>query len=95
MPGMIWQRGTSMWSEDFAKESIFPRSNVARALDLHGSFGVPIKNGDEFIGVMEFFTARVKKPDEDLLRSMTTVGIQVAQYMQRKKYEEDVRHKRK
>lgn len=91
-PGMVWQRNEPMWSEDFASEPMFPRKDAALESNLHGSFAVPIKNGDIFLGVMEFFTERSIKPDQDLLTSMTTVGIQVAQYLQRKKYEQELRH---
>src|SRR5262249_3383561 len=54
---------------------------------LHGAFGCPILLGREPLGVIEFFSHEVRRPDEDLLEMMATIGSQVGLFMGRKQVE--------
>lgn len=90
-PGIVWKQKEPLWSEDFSDDDRFPRRQSALSLGLHGSFGIPINYDDHFVGVMEFFTERTVKPDQELLTSVTTIGIQLAQYLQRVRYEKDLK----
>lgn len=91
LPGRVWQEGTPVWLTDVSKELNFPRVKAAGKLGLHGAFAFPLIAGQEFMGVMEFFSDRSQKPDEELLTGMSTVGSQVAQFMRRKEVEQALR----
>ena len=67
-----------------------PRRELSRARrspnasGLHAAFGLPILQGATCIGVMEFFSRDILEPTPELLAMMTTVGSQIALYVQRK-----------
>jgi PAS domain S-box-containing protein len=58
---------------------------------LHAAFGFPIRLGAEIHGVIEFFSPQIRRPDEDLLQTMGTLGIQIGQFIERRHGEEEVR----
>ena len=58
---------------------------------LHAAFGFPIRLGAEIHGVIEFFSSQIRQPDEDLLRMMGTIGIQIGQFIERRHGDEEVR----
>ena len=87
LPGRVWVLGRAAWVEDVVLDSNFPRASVARAAGVHGAFGVPICLDDDALVVIECFTHTVAAPDADLLRTMSTVGNQVGQFIGRKRGE--------
>jgi PAS domain S-box-containing protein len=91
LPGRVWTHGEPAWIEDVVVDSNFPRASAARQARLHGAFGVPIRLGNELLGVAEFFQRRVTTPDADLLATMAAVGTQIGQFMLRKRVEQALR----
>jgi PAS domain S-box-containing protein len=87
LPGRIWRNLKPAWVSDITKDTNFPRAPVAAGEGLHGSFAFPISFGKHFIGVMEFFTPEIREPDEDLLRTFSSIGSQIGQFVQRKRAE--------
>src|SRR6185436_15929006 len=67
LPGRVWAAAQTVWIEDVVPDENFPRAPIARRVGLHGAFGFPIQSGGEVIGVMEFFTRDIERPDEQLL----------------------------
>jgi PAS domain S-box-containing protein len=87
LPGRIWRNLKPAWVADITKDTNFPRASVAAGEGLHGSFAFPISFGKHFIAVMEFFTPEIREPDEDLLRTFSSIGSQIGQFVQRKRAE--------
>jgi PAS domain S-box-containing protein len=87
LPGRVWATGQAAWIENVVHDPNFPRAPLAREAGVHGGFAIPINLGDEVLGVIECFTRTVAAPDTDLLRTMSTVGNQVGQFMGRKRVE--------
>jgi signal transduction histidine kinase/CheY-like chemotaxis protein/HPt (histidine-containing phosphotransfer) domain-containing protein len=50
---------------------------------LHGAFGFPILLKGEVLGVLEFFSEQIQKPDRRLLEMMGAVGSQIGQFTER------------
>jgi PAS domain S-box-containing protein len=92
LPGRVWSSGQPAWIPDVAQDSNFPRAPVAAREGLRSAFGFPIRLGEEVLGVLEFFSPEIHRPDEDLLRMMATVGNQIGQFIERKRGEEAMRH---
>jgi signal transduction histidine kinase len=88
LPGRIWRNLKPAWVSDITKDTNFPRASVAAEEGLHGTFAFPISFGKHFIAVMEFFSREIREPDEDLLKTFSSIGSQVGQFVQRKKAEE-------
>jgi PAS domain S-box-containing protein len=90
LPGRVWASGQSAWIPDVVHDTNFPRAQYAGRVDLHAAFGFPIVRGGEVIGVLEFFSRELRKPDEDLLAMLTAVGRQVGLFVARKRAEEEL-----
>jgi PAS domain S-box-containing protein len=91
LPGRVWRSAGAAWIPDVVKDDNFPRGPVAAAEGLHGAFGFPILLKEEVLGVLEFFSAQIRQPDDDLLRMMTAIGSQIGQFIERERAEEALR----
>ena len=76
------------WAFDHAG---FPRAPIVGRGILHAGFGFPILLRGDVLGVMEFFSHKIKQPDQELLDMMATLGTQIGQFIERKRAEEAVR----
>jgi PAS domain S-box-containing protein len=88
LPGRIWASGEPAWIDNLVADSNFPRAPVATREGLHGAFGFPIKLGEDVLGVVEFFSPEVRKPDDELLKLVAGIGGQIGQFTERKRAEE-------
>jgi PAS domain S-box-containing protein len=91
LPGRVWASGEPAWIPDVVHDANFPRAGIAAQEGLHAAFGFPIRLGADTHGVIEFFSSQIRQPDEDLLRMMSTIGIQIGQFIERRHGDEDVR----
>ena len=85
--GRIWRNLKPTWVSDITKDTNFVRASVAAGEGLHGTFAFPISFGKHFIAVMEFFSPEIREPDEDLLKTFSSIGSQMGQFVQRKRAE--------
>lgn len=76
------------WDPQFSSDSSYPRAGVALKAGLHAALAFPIVSGNQVIGVLEFFSEYIPQPERDLLEMMSNVGVQIAQFIQRKDAEE-------
>jgi PAS domain S-box-containing protein len=83
LPGRVWASKQSLWVPDVVSDAQFLRSTQAVASNLHGALAFPILSQGEVLGVIEFFSHRIEKPDEELLETMSAIGNQVGQFMVR------------
>src|SRR5262249_18730027 len=91
LPGRVWSSLEPAYIPDVVEDSNFPRSSLANLAGLHAAFAFPIVLGGEVLGVMEFFSQEIRRPDQDLLNMMATVGSQIGQFIERKRVEEGLR----
>jgi len=91
LPGRVWAAAQTVWIEDVVPDKNFPRAPIARRVGLHSAFGFPIQSGGEVIGVMEFFTRDIERPDEQLLQLFGAIGAQIGQFMERNRMEQALR----
>ena len=69
-----------------------PPPRQRRRYDLHSAIACPVIVGDRTLGVIEFFTKRIREADTDLLETMGTVAGNVGQFAERKGAEDELRH---
>jgi PAS domain S-box-containing protein len=91
LPGRVWASGEPAWIPDVVHDSNFPRAAVAAQDGLHAAFGFPIRLGAEIHGVIELFSSQVCEPDDDLLQTISTIGIQIGQFIERRRGDEETR----
>ena len=94
VPGEVIASGKPVWLADAAVDARFARREVAMANNLHGTLMFPLTGSSGRNGVIEMLSHSVISPDEDLLRLVESLGIQVGLYIERKHVEEEL-HRQK
>jgi len=89
LPGRVWKNGAPAWIPDTVRDKNFPRMPFAASSGLHGAFGFPVICGGEVTGVIEFFSREVENVDDDLLNMIGALGLQIGQFLARKRAEDD------
>jgi signal transduction histidine kinase/ActR/RegA family two-component response regulator len=89
MPGRVWATQKPTWISDLAQGQWSPRAPAALADGLRSGFAFPILFGEQFLGVMEFFSSEIRRPDDALLAMFGGVGNQIGQFIIRKRAEEE------
>lgn len=82
-PGSVWASGEPRWVSDFATHFQFPRAQVASEVTLHSGFAFPVSARGEVVAVAEFLNPDILEPDEELLRTVTAIGHQIGQFLER------------
>jgi PAS domain S-box-containing protein len=90
LPGRVWASGEPAWVLDVLHDANFPRLAFAAQYGLHSAFACPVV-GDQTLGVIEFFTKRIREADADLVETMGTVAGSVGQFIERKAAEDELR----
>jgi PAS domain S-box-containing protein len=88
LPGRVWATAQAAWIHDVTTDPNFPRAAVAATEGLRSALGFPIAVGGEVAGVMEFFSAEIREPDQELLAMLAALGSQIGQFIERKHAEE-------
>ena len=91
MPGRVWARRSPVWVPDMTADAHFSRAPIAAEAGLHAAVGIPIVAGTEFLGVITFFSRKVRQPDEELIETMNSVLLHMIQFVERRQAEEKLR----
>jgi len=81
----VWSGARPAWIEDLVLDANFPRAPAALEAGLHGGVGFPVMLREEVVGVIEFFSREIRRPDADLVQMFGTIGGQVGQFMDRQR----------
>jgi adenylate cyclase len=87
-PGRIWAKRSPLWTRDIMHSSDFSRTQKAVATGLHATFGFPIQDDSEILGVMVFFSREVQAKDVDLLQMMASISSQIVHFLKQKQASE-------
>ncbi|MBC6431029.1 response regulator [Nostoc sp. HG1] len=90
LPGQVWASSEPIWISDVVKELSFSRFKISAQIELRAAFGFPIRSGNKIIGVITCFNQEIQPPDQDLVKTMNSIGEQVGQFIQRKQGEEEI-----
>src|SRR5688572_16208876 len=88
LPGRIWANRSPAWTEELSNDANFPRFLLAKGEGLKSGFGYPIMLRGEVLGVVEYFSDEPRARDEALLERMATIGMQLGQFLDRRRAEE-------
>jgi PAS domain S-box-containing protein len=91
LPGRVWSSRRPAWVPNVVQDTNFPPQLIAVSLGLHGAFAFPIQQGNEFLGVIEFFSRKIEPPDDDLLEMFATISSQLGQFIEKRRIEEAFR----
>ncbi len=90
LPGRVWKSGQPFYAPDVIHDANFPRGPAVARANLHAALGFPILLGTEVIGVLEFFSREIGRPDAELLEMLSTIGSQIGQFAERKRAEAEL-----
>ena len=90
LPGRVWASRELFFAPDVIHDSNFPRGPVVAREGLHSAVGFPLLIGTEVIGVLEFFSREIGRPDAELLEMLATIASQIGQFVERKRAEAEL-----
>ena len=91
LPGRVFFTGEPAWIVDPPADPNFPRARAAGRAGLRAAFAFPLRSPHRILGVMEFFSRKLREPDEGLLETMRVLGSQIGQFVARRQAEAAVR----
>jgi len=89
--GRVWARRSPLWLSDMTGEADLQRAGLAAAVGLHGAVALPLATASEFLGVVVFFSAEIRPADEHVIETMTSVLLNLTQFVERRQAEEKLR----
>ena len=87
----VWQAATPRWIERVARADGLVDPRLAATPHMMSAMAFPILLGPQVLGVVEFFSHRVRPLDHDLLEMMALIGSQIGQFIDRREAEQAVR----
>ncbi len=87
LPGRVLATQEPVWIKDVTQDNNFPRFRLAKSIGVRAGFAFPVVIENKTVAVLEFFSGSVLEPDERLLESMKTIGIQVGRVVEREQTE--------
>ena len=91
IPGRVWAQQSLVWIPDLAVDADLARTPIATKVGLHTAVGFPIATETAFLGVIVLCSRDIRQPDEELVETMTSVLLDLNQFIERTQAEEKVR----
>src|SRR5262245_12398378 len=91
LPGRVWEEQAARWVPDVLHGVETRRSASAAREGVRSALAFPIESRGAVLGVMEFFSAEARAPDQDLIDMLSGIGSQVGQFVSRREAEREVR----
>jgi PAS domain S-box-containing protein len=89
LPGRVWSSGEPRWITDVATDEDMVLSSAPPDTDpFRTACAVPVKIGDEILGIFVFFSHRHRKDKQQFIPLVSSIACQLAQFMERKQAEE-------
>ena len=95
LPGCVWKSGQPEWSADVTHDVRMRRSEQVSRLHLNGWLGFPIRMRQETLGVVEFFSAKMQAPDQEMLETLGALGSQIGVFIERRQLAEQFQQMQK
>jgi PAS domain S-box-containing protein len=93
--GRVWDKTEPAWVVDITTDSHSLRAQPAAAIGLHGGVAFPITLAGQALGVIEFFSRKPRRSDEEQLARLSAIGSQIGQFIRRKGAEQAVHESEK
>ncbi|GGS62966.1 hypothetical protein GCM10010156_22330 [Planobispora rosea] len=89
LPGLAWERGEPVWIADTAADpASSPRVRAGLRAGLRSAVALPVRSGEQVLGVLAFAADHPQRPDNDLAELLDGVCAHVGRYMERRRAEE-------
>ncbi|HET6850015.1 MAG TPA: EAL domain-containing protein [Gaiellales bacterium] len=91
LPGIVWEEGAPRWVPDIGGRQSGSRAAPAAREGVRSALGLPLLMRGETIGVLELFSSRAARPDEDAMQLLAAIASLIAQFIRRRGAERDLR----
>ena len=82
LPGRVFKVGSVQTIYDVTKDNNFPRAKLATDIGVRGAFSFPIKNGEEILYVLEFFSFEPEQISPPVIELMRQLSVQISRKFQ-------------
>lgn len=90
LPGCVVRDNAPVWIQDVVVSPNFPRFGPAEKDGLHSAIAFPVNVSGKVVGVFEFFSEKIRQPDEGLLDAFSVLGTEIGQLFERNRYEKEL-----
>ncbi len=91
LTGAVLSSGEALWIADASADKRALLRAMSPELRLRGSFIFPVRSDESMIGVLIFNSRERREPDERVLSAVLAIGSQIGQFLERKRFEEELR----
>jgi signal transduction histidine kinase/CheY-like chemotaxis protein len=84
---MVWEKNSPVWLSLSGLDPNFPQRQLAVSAGFNSAIGIPVKMGDEFFGLIEFFTTVTMSDEREVLDIFESIGSEIGQFLHRKRIE--------
>ncbi|HCP80196.1 MAG TPA: hypothetical protein DIT67_00880 [Octadecabacter sp.] len=88
VPGRAWETGELQIVEDVAAAPVFVRRKIFTSVGLSCAVALPLWQGSQVYGVLEFFGTAKSHLEPQVLRMIQTIGSQIGVAIRRKEHSE-------
>jgi PAS domain S-box-containing protein len=81
--GHVWATGELAWVPDVLADPEFARGQAAVEAGLRSAIAFPLLLGGEVVGVVEFLSRDLRRPDEALATTLKAIGSQLGLFLER------------
>jgi len=90
MAGKAWQTGEAQWAADIGQDARVSQRLLSIRSGMRSVFSFPLVSEGETLGVLVFSGREVRERQENLVLAVQTIGGQIAQFLRRKRAEEEL-----
>ncbi|HEV3232807.1 MAG TPA: diguanylate cyclase [Candidatus Dormibacteraeota bacterium] len=90
LPGRVWASARESWSADGGGDGRLAELARAGRGELRGAVAFPVRTGFNVTGVIELHARRIAEPDHETLQVLTDIGLQLGQFVERKRVEDEL-----
>lgn len=87
LPGRVLASNEPAWIKDVTLDNNFPRTRLAGEIGVRAGFAFPVVVEGQTVAVFEFFSSAAVEPNQTLLETMKTIGIQIGRVIEREQTE--------
>jgi PAS domain S-box-containing protein len=83
LPGRVVVSGRPCWVVDISRDATFSRGDEALRAGVKSVVALPLVAADSVVGVLELFAREEVDPDEEFLRLMSVIGVELGRMIDR------------
>ncbi|MET0424061.1 MAG: ATP-binding protein [Actinoplanes sp.] len=87
LAGLCWERGDLVWVPDIRAEDSPLLPQIVASTEFVAAGGVPVRSGDQVIGVLTFFMHRREDPDPALAVLLTGIAGLIGAFLEHRRAE--------